>query len=252
MKKVIGMVAVAMMTVACHIVHAQNFPVGIVSTQDTVKAVQVGVISSVATDGGHGLQLSGVSNTSANRFNGLQLSSVSNITNGMNRGLQLSGILNVSSAMMRGWQWGAVNYADSLDGVQIGAFNVARKRPRGWQIGLINLSYDSIGHKIGLVNINPMTNIDLMLYGGSSTKANLAVRFRNRSTYNVIGVGTHFMGLDSKFSGAIFYRLGQYVQLSPKWSLSADLGYYHVETFERNSNDKPERLYSLQARINAD
>ena len=246
------MVAVAMMTVACHTVHAQNFPVGIVSTQDTVKAVQVGVISSVATDGGHGLQLSGVSNTSANRFNGLQLSSVSNITNGMNRGLQLSGILNVSSAMMRGWQWGAVNYADSLDGVQIGAFNVARKRPRGWQIGLINLSYDSIGHKIGLVNINPKTNIDLMLYGGSSTKANLAVRFRNRSTYNVIGVGTHFMGLDSKFSGAIFYRLGQYVQLSPKWSLSADLGYYHVETFERNSNDKPERLYSLQARINAD
>lgn len=252
MKKVGGMVAVAIMTVASNTVHAQNFPVGIVSTQDTVKAVQFGIISSVATNGGHGLQLSGVSNTSANRFNALQLSSVSNITRGMNRGLQLSGILNVSSAMMRGWQWGAVNYADSLDGMQIGAINVARKRPHGWQIGLINLSYDSIGHKIGLVNINPMTNIDYMLYGGSSTKANLAVRFRNRSTYNIIGVGTHFMGLDSKFSGAVFYRLGQYVQLSPKWSLSADLGYYHVETFEKNSNDKPERLYSLQARINAD
>jgi hypothetical protein len=252
MKKSFGLIAVAVMTVASHAVHAQNFPVGIASTQDTVKAVQFSVISSVATDGGHGLQLSGVSSTSASRFNGLQLSSVSNITNGMNRGLQLSGILNVSSAMMRGWQWGAVNYADSLDGVQIGAFNVARKRPRGWQIGLINLSYDSIGHKIGLVNINPKTNIDFMLYGGSSTKANLAVRFRNRSTYNIIGVGTHFMGLDSKFSGAMFYRLGQYVQLSPKWSLSADLGYYHVETFEQNSNDKPERLYSLQARINAD
>ncbi len=246
------MVAVAIMTVASNTVHAQNFPVGIVSTQDTVKAVQFGIISSVATNGGHGLQLSGVSNTSANRFNALQLSSVSNITRGMNRGLQLSGILNVSSAMMRGWQWGAVNYADSLDGMQIGAINVARKRPHGWQIGLINLSYDSIGHKIGLVNINPITNIDYMLYGGSSTKANLAVRFRNRSTYNIIGVGTHFMGLDSKFSGAVFYRLGQYVQLSPKWSLSADLGYYHVETFEKNSNDKPERLYSLQARINAD
>lgn len=26
-----------------------------------------------------------------------------------------------------------------------------------------------------------------------------------------------FMGLDSKFSGALFYRLGQYFQLSPKW-----------------------------------
>lgn len=39
---------------------------GIVSTQDTVKAVQLGVISSVAEDGGHGLQLSGVSGDRSN------------------------------------------------------------------------------------------------------------------------------------------------------------------------------------------
>ena len=253
MKKNLALVIVAIMAVISNAVFAQNLPVGIVSTQDTVKAVQLGVISSVAEDGGHGLQLSGVSSMSAHTFNGLQLSGVSNITRGMDRGLQLSGILNVSSAMMQGWQWGAVNYADSLDGAQIGLFNVARKRPKGRQIGLVNLSYDSIGHKIGLVNISPKTNIDVMMYAGSSTKVNTAVRFRNRSTYNIAGVGTHFMGLDSKFSGTVFYRLGQYLPLSPKWSLSADLGYYHVETFDHdNSNEKPERLYSLQARINAD
>ena len=233
-------------------VKAQNFPVGIVSGQDSVKGFQLGLISSVATDGGYGVQLSGVSNTSAHTFNGLQLSGVTNITNGMERGLQLSGLLNVSSAMMAGWQLGAFNYTDSLNGAQIGLLNIARKRPKGWQVGLINISYDSIGHKVGLVNVNPMTDIDIMLYGGSSTKANIAIRYRNKSTYNIIGVGTHFMGLDSKFSGAVFYRLGQYVQLTPKLSLSGDIGYYHVETFEKNSNDKPERLYSLQARLNAD
>ena len=238
----------AMMAVVSGPVCAQNFPVGIVSTQDTVKSFQLGIISSVASDGGRGLQLSGVSNTSAHIFNGLQLSGVSNIATGMNCGLQLSGILNVSSGMMRGWQWGAVNYTDSLNGVQVGAINVARKRPKGWQVGLINVSYDSIGHKIGLVNINPKTDIDIMMYGGSSTKTNLAVRYRNRSTYSILGLGTHFMGLDSKFSGAIFYRLGRYYQVSPRWSLSGDIGYYHVETF----SDKPERLYSLQARLNAD
>ena len=231
---------------------AQKFPVGIVSVLDTTKSVQLGVISSVAADGGKGLQLSGVSNTTAHTFNGLQLSGVSNITNGMDRGVQLSGILNVSTAMMRGLQLGAVNFTDSLNGAQVGVFNVARKRPKGWQVGLINVSYDSIGHKIGLVNVNPMTDIDVMMYGGSSTKANIAVRYRNKSTYSIMGVGTHFMGLDSKFSGAVFYRLGQYFQLSPKWSLSGDLGYYHVETFKKNSDDGPERLYSLQARINAD
>ena len=252
MKKILLMIAVIMTTATNSTIFAQRSPVGIVSVQDSVKSVQLSIISSVAEDGGHGLQLSGVSNTSAHTFNGVQLSSISNITTGMNRGLQLSGILNVSSAMMRGWQWGAINYADSLNGVQIGAFNVARKRPKGWQVGLVNLSYDTIGHKIGLVNVNPTTDISLMLYGGSSTKGNIAVRYRNRSTYNIIGVGTHFMGLDSKFSGAIFYRLGQYWQMSPKWSLSGDIGYYHVETFARHNNDKPERLYSLQARINAD
>jgi len=244
------LVAVAMMAVTGAL--AQNFPVGIVSVQDTVKGFQFGVISSVAPDGGHGFQFGGVSNTSGHKFNGLQLGGISNITQGMDKGLQLSGFLNVSSEMMNGWQFGAVNYADSLNGTQIGFFNLARRRTQGWQVGVINLSYDSIGRKIGLVNINPTTDIDVMVYGGSSTKSNLAVRYRNRSTYNIIGVGTHFMGLDSKFSGAVFYRLGQFAQLSPRWSLSGDLGYYHVETFSKHNNDKPERLYSLQARINAD
>ena len=252
MRKALAIVAVFLMTAVDHSIWAQNSPVGIVSVQDSVKSIQFGVISTVAPDGGHGVQLAGVSNTAAHRFNGLQLGGVSNITQGMERGLQLSGILNVSTEMMRGWQWGAVNYADSLDGIQVGVFNVARKRPEGWQVGLINLSYDTIGHKIGLVNVNPTTDIDIMMYGGSSTKGNIAVRYRNRSTYNILGVGTHFMGLDSKFSGAVFYRLGQYAQVSPKWSLSGDIGYYHVETFSKNNNDKPERLYSLQARINAD
>ena len=233
-------------------VYAQKSPVGIVSVQDSVKSVQVGVISSVATDGGNGLQLSAVSNASAHKFNGVQLSAVNNIAAGMDKGVQLSALLNVSSAMQRGLQLGSINYADSLNGAQIGLFNIARRRPKGWQVGLINLSYDSIGHKIGLFNINPMTDIDLMLYGGSSTKMNVAIRYRNKSTYNIFGVGTHFMGLDSKFSGALFYRLGQYFQLSPKWSVSGDIGYYHVETFSKNNAEKPERLYSLQARINAD
>ncbi len=250
MKKVLFVLAGALMVAVS--VQAQKSPVGIVSVQDSVKSVQLGVISSVSVDGGHGVQLSTVSNTSAQKFNGLQLSGVSNIVNGMDRGVQLSGLLNVSSAMHRGVQFGAVNYADSLNGAQIGVFNVARKHPKGWQVGLVNLSYDSIGHKIGLVNINPMTNIDMMLYGGSSTKINVAMRYRNKSTYNIIGLGTHFIGLDSKFSGALFYRLGQYVQLSPKWSLSGDIGFYHVETFQKNSNNSPERLYSLQARVNAD
>ena len=250
MKKSLLIIALFNLCIAASV--AQNFPVGILSGQDSVKRVQFGVISSVAVNVGKGLQYGMFSNVSGGEFGGLQLAGINNITRGINKGLQLSTLLNVSSGKMNGWQLGAINYADSLDGAQIGLFNITRKRRKGWQVGIVNLSYDSIGHKIGLVNINPTTTIDYMVYGGSSTKTNIAARFRNKSTYNIIGVGTHFMGLDSKFSGAIFYRLGQYKQLTDKLSLSGDIGYYHVETFSQNNNEKPERLYSLQARINAD
>lgn len=56
------MIVAVMMAAMSSEVRAQKSPVGIVSTQDSVKSIQFGVISSVATDGGHGLQLSGVSN----------------------------------------------------------------------------------------------------------------------------------------------------------------------------------------------
>jgi hypothetical protein len=220
------------------------------SVGDDMRGVQISGVSNVVK-GGNGMQLSLFNNVSSSPFRGVQLSGLSNVSMGMKRGLQIAAA-NVSSSYMRGLQLGGYNYADTLNGSQIGLFNVCVRHPRGVQIGVINYSQDTIAHKIGLVNVNPKTRIDYMFYGGSATKANLAVRFRNRSTYNILGIGTHYFGLDEKFSGALFYRIGQYFQLSPKFSLSGDLGFYHVESFQEHSQDKPERLYSLQARINAD
>ena len=220
------------------------------SVGDDMRGVQVSGVSNVVK-GGNGVQLSLFNNVSSSPFRGVQLSGLSNISMGMKRGLQIAAA-NVSSSYMRGMQLGGYNYADTLNGSQIGLFNVCLNHPRGVQIGVINYSRDTVAHKIGLVNVNPKTRIDYMFYGGSATKANLAIRFRNRSTYNILGIGTHYFGLDEKFSGALFYRIGQYFQLSPKFSLSGDLGFYHVESFQEHSQDKPERLYSLQARINAD
>lgn len=220
------------------------------SVGDDMRGVQISGVSNVVK-GGNGVQLSLFNNVSSSPFRGVQLSGLSNVSMGMKRGLQIAAA-NVSSSYMRGLQLGGYNYADTLNGSQIGLFNVCLSHPRGVQIGIINYSRDTVAHKIGLVNVNPKTRIDYMFYGGSATKANLAIRFRNRSTYNILGIGTHYFGLDEKFSGALFYRIGQYFQLSPKFSLSGDLGFYHVESFQEHSQDKPERLYSLQARINAD
>ena len=244
----------ALLGCVCTTLMAQRSPVGIVSIQDTTKSVQVGAISSVAADGGKGLQLSTFTNTSGGNFNGAQISAITNLTQTMHKGVQLGGMLNVASGEMGGWQVAAFNYADSLRGAQIGVFNTARHIRKGWQLGIINYTKDTIpgATRIGLVNISPKTTIDWMVFGGNQSKFNVAIRYRNKSTYNIIGIGTHFMGLSDRFSGAVYYRIGQYFQLSPKFSVSGDIGFAHIETFEKSGSDKPKRLYSLQARLNAD
>lgn len=216
-----------------------------------MRGLQLGGVANIAKRG-NGVQVAGLTNATTSPFRGIQLSGITNIAMGMKRGIQLSAAANICSSSMRGLQMATYNYADTLSGSQIGIINVCVSHPRGVQVGLINYSRDTVAHKIGLVNVNPKTHIDFLLYGGSCTKANFALRFRNRSTYNIIGVGTHYFGLDERFSGALFYRVGQYFTLSPRWSVSGDIGYYHVESFEENSDNKPERLYSLQVRLNAD
>lgn len=231
--------------------HVTNVSIGLTSHTDTLKGMQLNMLSNYAWRV-EGVQLSGFSNISSSPMRGFQLSGVTNISMGVENGIQAAGLLNVSSGYMRGLQLGAYNYADELNGAQIGVFNVAEAHPKGWQIGLVNYTKDTEGHKIGLVNVNPETTIDVMTFGGTSSKLNGAVRFRNTSTYSILGLGTHYMGFDEDFSGAVFYRLGQYNQLTPKLSISGDIGYYHIETFKKHSDEGPSRLFSLQGRVNAD
>ena len=216
-----------------------------------MRGVQMASVANVARSF-NGVQIGGLTNACTSPMRGMQIAGITNIAMGVKRGWQMAAVANVCSSYMRGLQTALHNYADTLNGSQIGVLNVCISHPRGVQIGVINYSRDTIAHKIGLVNVNPLTRIDMMVYGGSSTKFNVAARFRNRSTYSMIGFGTHYMGLDEKFSGALFYRIGQYFMLTPRLSVSGDVGYYHVETFEEHKAGKPSRLYSLQARVNID
>lgn len=217
----------------------------------SMRGVQLSGISNIAKQM-NGVQIAGLGNATVTPFRGVQLAGITNVAMGVKRGVQVSGMANVCSSYMRGVQIGGYNYADTLNGWQVGLVNSCFSHPRGWQVGLVNYSRDTKVHKLGLVNINPLTKVDVMTSMGTSSKLNMAVRFRNRSTYNIVGMGTHYMGFDEDFSGALFYRIGQYFNVSPRWSLSGDLGFYHIETFQKHSADKPERLYSLQARLNVD
>ena len=166
-----------------------------------MRGVQISGVSNIAKQM-NGVQISGLGNATTTPFRGVQLSGITNVAMGVKRGMQIAGISNICSSYMRGIQVSGYNYADSLNGWQIGLVNSCISHPRGWQVGIINYSHDTKVHKLGLVNINPLTRVDFMTYMGTSSKLNMAVRFRNRSTYNIIGVGTHYMGFDEDFSGA--------------------------------------------------
>ena len=213
-----------------------------------------------------GVQMSGMNNISGGGLVGLQLSGISNISMGVEKGLQSPAVMNVCADKMNGFQFSAFNYCDTLHGGQLGLVNICISHPRGMQIGIINYTRedtdsDSLksnwkfpiaNRKIGLVNISPKTNIQMLLYGGNSTRLNIAARFLNPSSYSVLGLGSHYMGLNKKFSGFVFYSTGLWTEPYENTILSADLGFYHIETFDNADADTPERLYSLQARINCE
>lgn len=112
---------------------------------------------------------------------------------------------------IRGAQIGlfGTNLSKDLYGVQIGVFNVCTGRStKSVQIGSINSTRDSSALKIGLVNYHPGTRLQMLAFGGNTTKINLAARFLDGHWYTLMGFELFYRGLDDKFSGSLFYRAG--------------------------------------------
>lgn len=215
------------------------------------KGAQIAVIGNVGVNV-KGMQLSGISNIASNQISGLQLCGAVNIAVKTENALQVAGLTNVCQGKLRGVQFAPGNYAGEVSGTQIGLLNLCGGSVKGIQIGIINHSKDTTAHKLGLVNITPKTRIQMMAFAGNTSKLNVAVRFKNRWSYTMLGGGTHYLGLNEKFSAGLFYRAGVYYPLTPRLEVSGDLGYSHIENFENEDADTPERMYSLQARVNVE
>ncbi|MBP3714701.1 MAG: hypothetical protein J6J09_05190 [Phocaeicola sp.] len=213
------------------------------------KGVQIAGVGNISVNS-HGLQIAGLSNVATDMLKGVQIAGVTNIAVQGQNAFQISSIANIAQQGMKGVQLGVANYAGNLTGAQVGILNLCGGDVKGVQIGVINHSKDTTALKIGLVNVNPSTRIQVLTYGGNLSKFNLAVRFRNHSLYTMLGFGTHFLGLNEKFSGTLFYRAGTIYDLTQKLSISGDIGFYHIESFENENTEIPERMYSLQPRLN--
>ncbi|WP_294471499.1 LA_2272 family surface repeat-containing protein [uncultured Bacteroides sp.] len=223
-------------------------------TGDGSKGVVISGLTNIGGDNNSGVMLSGFMNVTGNMASGVQLSGAANITGQAFNGVMTSGLLNVVGEHMNGLQMaGLANITgNKLNGVQVGAFNYATN-VRGLQIGLVNYYQKEMkGFQLGLVNANPDTRVQMMMYGGNATPANIGVRFKNNLFYTIVGVGSFYQDLNDKFSISASYRAGMSFSIYKGLSISGDLGYQHIEACSNKDEVIPRRLYALQARANVE
>ena len=201
-------------------------------TGDRAQGVVISGLTSIGGDNNSGLMISGFMNVTGNMASGLHFSGAANITGQSFGGLMASGLLNVVGEHMNGLQ-------------MAGIANITASKLNGMQIAL-----DMKGFQLGLVNANPDTRVQMMVYGGNATPANIGVRFKNQLFYTILGIGSMYQGLNDKFSASASYRAGLSFTLYKGLSISGDLGYQHIEAFDNKDEVIPKRLYALQARAN--
>lgn len=221
-------------------------------TGDNVNGVAIGGLLNITGDRSAGVHLAGLANIAGENFNGIATAGLLNIVGENLTGVQFGGLANITGETMRGLQMaGVANVAGgSAKGVQLAPLNMA-VAGRGLQIGLVNYYKESFdGLQLGLVNANPDTKVQLMLFGGNTTKLNVGARFKNKLFYTILGGGTHYLDFSDKFSASLFYRAGLELPLYKQLFISGDLGFQHIENFKNKNYGFPERLYALQARVN--
>ncbi|MCD8310570.1 MAG: hypothetical protein LUB83_05080 [Prevotellaceae bacterium] len=224
--------------------------VGIASND--VRGVMASGWVNVTGSDNYGVLASGLVNIAGSQSTGLELAGLANVGASHVEGVQLAGLLNVAAGSMKGVQLSGLGNVASqnTDGVQLAPCNIL-VRGRGLQIGLVNYYREQLdGFQLGLVNANPHTRVQLMLYGGNSTKLNMAVRFKNKVYYTILGIGAPYLDFSDKFSTAFFYRAGAELPLCKRLFLSGDLGYGHIALFKNKRQSYPPRLYALQTRLN--
>lgn len=213
------------------------------------SGLQIAGLSNISAENHYGVAVAGLMNVAGGNVCGLQLTSLLNIAGKENRGVQLAGLGNVS-VENKGLQLGFTNYSAQNNGLQAGFGNIANKCEKGLQLGIVNVSQCNRTRQIGCVNVKPETRIQMLLSGGNASKLNLGVRFKNRYTYTILGTGAYHLGMDKDFSVSGFYRAGVHYPLTARLDLSADLGFYHIETLDNKHDGYPARLYALQPRLN--
>ncbi len=209
---------------------------GLFSSMNRLNGVGINLLGGVVLRDMNGVQITGLANLVGGSMRGVQIAGISNVNGNNLSGVSISGLVGVVGGSFTGAQLAPMNMAKSGKGLQIGLFNYYKENFDGFQLGL--------------VNANPDTKVQLMLFGGNTTKLNVGARFKNKLFYTILGGGTHYLDFSDKFSASLFYRAGLELPLYKQLFISGDLGFQHIENFKNKDYGFPARLYALQARVN--
>lgn len=219
---------------------------------DHSQGVVIGGLLNISGEASSGVHFAGLANIAGEDFQGLSSAGLLGIVGKDLKGIQLSGLGSITGEDMCGIQISGLGnvVGGTAKGVQLSPINIV-SHAKGLQIGLFNYYKKSLdGFQLGLVNANPDTKVQMMVFGGNTTKLNVGARFKNKLFYTILGGGTHYLDFSDKFSAAVFYRAGLELPLYKQLFISGDLGFQHIETFKNKDYGIPARLYALQARVN--
>jgi hypothetical protein len=137
---------------------------GLLNVCENITGSQIGVLFNGCKGGVAGVQIDGMGNVCMGDMTGVQVSGLANACHGDVTGVQISGLANGWCKNMTGIQIGGMNWcAENMTGVQIGGIaNICRPEQgvdgpaasvSGLQVALINYAQRLDGVQIGLINI---------------------------------------------------------------------------------------------------
>ena len=205
-------------------------------TGNRTQGISLGGLLNLNGSEGAGLHAGGLAHIAGNDFRGISIGGLASVGGGDMTGLQMAGLINVAGERLKGVQAGAMNVAVEARGVQIGLVNYYEKRLDGFQLGWSTP-----------IPTPGCSSCSSGATGRSSTSAHAS---RTACSTPSSAQAAHYFGLGQDFSASFFYRAGLELPLWKSLHISGDLGFGHIEAFANRHHGYPERLYSLEARVN--
>ena len=180
--------------------------------------------------------------------NGFELGGILNYNNGNVNGVQIAGGANINMFNVKGVQIAPANITyGNVEGVQFGTLNLA-KRVKGLQIGIINYRENGDdGLSLGIFNIIKNGYYAIESTAGEVMYINTNFKMGSKKLYTIFKLGYSRYKSKSVYSYGI--GLGRIFKVSKKTAISTDLSFNKI-VYDNDWSPSKNDLYKLDVNYN--